>query len=126
MTMKSMPSSVSLCSLYGRAITGYAVFTQIPEPTCFLNIRIHLKENDGDYYLHFLSKQSAPFQSHVSIYTTPFKLSALHSPIDSSPFCIISPETSFKSGSLTEDRQERKIQLIPQSRVTTLSTHQTN
>lgn len=62
MTMKSMPSSVSLCSLYGRAITGYAVFTQIPEPTCFLNIRIHLKENDGDYYLHFLSKQSAPFQ----------------------------------------------------------------
>lgn len=62
MTMESMPSSVSLCSLYGRAIPhffffySYVVLTHIPEPTCFLNIRIHLKENDGDYNVHFLSK----------------------------------------------------------------------
>lgn len=57
--------------------------------------------------------------SPVSLHISPFQLPVLHSPSDFLPPCITSPETSFSSGSLTEDRQERKKQVILQSGVTT-------
>lgn len=55
----------------------------------------------------------------VSLHISPFQIPALHSPSDFLPSCITSPETSFRWRSLTEDRQERKTQVILQSRVTT-------
>lgn len=39
--------------------------------------------------------------------------------LDFIPSCITSPETSFRSASLNEDRQERKTQVAVQSRDTT-------
>lgn len=57
--------------------------------------------------------------SLVFLHISPFQLPALHSPSDFLPSCITSPETFFRSESLTEGRQERKPQAILQSRVTT-------